>query len=56
MFFSGEPAYPAFRLSFSQRTEEEIQEGMRRLGTLLCEMLGQAQQDATHRPQLVEVI
>jgi GntR family transcriptional regulator/MocR family aminotransferase len=43
MFFPGEPAYPAFRLSYSQRTEEEIVEGIRRLGAVLQEALAREQ-------------
>lgn len=39
MFFPGEPAYPAFRLSFSQRSEEQIREGIRSLGEALQEMI-----------------
>jgi GntR family transcriptional regulator/MocR family aminotransferase len=42
MFFPGEPLYPAFRLSFSQRTEEQIHEGIRRLGEVLRETLGRS--------------
>jgi GntR family transcriptional regulator/MocR family aminotransferase len=32
LFFPGAPAYPAFRLSFSQQTPERIAEGIERLG------------------------
>lgn len=41
MFFPGEPAYPAFRLSFSQHSEEKIEEGIARLGQVLYQAIGQ---------------
>jgi GntR family transcriptional regulator/MocR family aminotransferase len=55
MFFPGEPAYPAFRLSFSQRTEEQIHEGIRRLGEVLQEMLGHEQKNQAREIQQIEV-
>jgi GntR family transcriptional regulator/MocR family aminotransferase len=39
LFFPGKPAYPAFRLSFSQQTPENINEGIQRLGRALQEVL-----------------
>ncbi len=39
LFFPGTPAYPAFRLSFSQQTPERINEGIERLGQALREVL-----------------
>ncbi len=39
LFFPGTPAYPAFRLSFSQATPERIVEGIERLGQALHEIL-----------------
>jgi GntR family transcriptional regulator / MocR family aminotransferase len=55
MFFPGEPAYPAFRLSFSQRTEAEIEEGIRRLGAVLEEMLGREQPVFAENAQRAEL-
>jgi DNA-binding transcriptional MocR family regulator len=39
LFFPGTPAYPAFRLSFSQQPPERITEGVQRLGQALQEVL-----------------
>jgi GntR family transcriptional regulator/MocR family aminotransferase len=39
MFFPGPPAYPAFRLCFSQHPSERIAEGIARLGKALGEVL-----------------
>jgi GntR family transcriptional regulator/MocR family aminotransferase len=39
LFFPGTPAYPAFRLSFSQQPPERIVEGIERLGRALREVL-----------------
>jgi GntR family transcriptional regulator/MocR family aminotransferase len=39
LFFPGTPAYPAFRLSFSQQPPERITEGVQRLGRALREVL-----------------
>jgi 2-aminoadipate transaminase len=39
LFFPGAPAYPAFRLSFSQATPERIAVGIKRLGGALGEVL-----------------
>jgi GntR family transcriptional regulator/MocR family aminotransferase len=39
LFFPGIPAYPAFRLSFSQQTPERIVEGIERLGRALQQVL-----------------
>ncbi|MBE0697628.1 MAG: PLP-dependent aminotransferase family protein [Anaerolineaceae bacterium] len=55
MFFPGEPAYPAFRLSFSQRTEEQIREGIRRLGKVLYEALGREKAVPSGNAQRIEV-
>jgi GntR family transcriptional regulator / MocR family aminotransferase len=55
MFFPGEPAYPAFRLSFSQRTEEQIDEGIRRLGKVLFAAFGQERATPPENSQRIEV-
>jgi DNA-binding transcriptional MocR family regulator len=39
LFFPGTPAYPAFRLSFSQATPECISDGIERLGQALRQVL-----------------
>jgi GntR family transcriptional regulator / MocR family aminotransferase len=55
MFFPGEAAYPAFRLSFSQRTEEQIDEGIRRLGKVLAEALGREKVLSAGKAERIEV-
>lgn len=48
LFFSGTPAYPAFRLSFSQCTPSRIVKGIERLGRALREVLADQLPTAAH--------
>jgi GntR family transcriptional regulator/MocR family aminotransferase len=54
LFFPGTPAYPSFRLSFSQQTPERICEGIERLGRALKEVLARQQPAASPEVRSVE--
>ena len=54
LFFPGRPAYPAFRLSFSQQSVEIITEGIERLGQALREILSRGCLTAPTRTRQIE--
>ena len=54
LFFPGAPAYPAFRLGYSQTPPERIAVGIERLGRALHEVLGRERPKA-QAAQQVEV-
>jgi len=54
LFFPGKPAYPAFRLSFSQQSAEIITEGIERLGQALREVLNRGCSTAPARTRQIE--
>jgi GntR family transcriptional regulator / MocR family aminotransferase len=56
MFFPGEPPYPAFRLSFSQRSEEQIEEGIARLGHVLVHALDQVKPGTLRETQTIQIV
>lgn len=56
LFFPGAPAYPAFRLSFSQVTPERIFEGIERLGGALRETLSRQRPGTSPEARRVETV
>jgi GntR family transcriptional regulator/MocR family aminotransferase len=56
LFFPGTPAYPAFRLSFSQGPPERIAEGIERLGQALREVLSRERPAASPEARRIEMV
>jgi GntR family transcriptional regulator/MocR family aminotransferase len=55
LFFPGAPAYPAFRLGFSQETPERIEQGIQVLGDLLREVMSQNRFAAPSKAKRIEM-